>query len=549
MDEAALRRIELFSSLSRKQRRLLAMRGDEVDVPAGKVLCCKGKTAHEFFVIEEGTARVVSDGQYLDELGPGDFFGEMGLLEGSAPQRRRDRGDAAQADRPQRPRAEGPRAREPARWPAGSVRRSSSAGRGFSRCPERPFRTTPARPRRRPARSLASTSPPCASAAWRTIARPRPEPGSDARVVGPVEAVEDVRQVGLLEARAVVAHAQPAAREVDLDAAVARAPLERVVHQVRDRALDPLGRAAHDGRLGGHVDRDSVRPRRAPAWATLSTISSSRTSSSASPGFAPRASSTMSATSAVSSSSSATMSARSDSSSARRQPLRVLERLDVRAQARDRRAQLVARVRHELALRLDRALERVERGVEAARQPAELVASPVTSIRCEGSGSPAISSVRRVKRSIGASAVRATTAASAAPSATPAAPTSRSTSSTRSSWRSTSSSGRATWIAPRLAERAGQDAHVGARRRSRPSGTRPSRCARSRASARPPEARRAMPGGRTTRPEGSTSCAKPSGPPKGSGGRAGNAPSGPGAPPSVRLAGRTPRRRHRRRAS
>src|SRR4051794_9144580 len=83
MDEAPLRRIELFSSLSRKQRRLLAMRGDEIDVPAGKVLCCEGKTAHEFFVIEEGTARVVSDGQYLDELGPGDFFGEMGLLEGS----------------------------------------------------------------------------------------------------------------------------------------------------------------------------------------------------------------------------------------------------------------------------------------------------------------------------------------------------------------------------------------------------------------------------------------------------------------------------------
>jgi CRP/FNR family cyclic AMP-dependent transcriptional regulator len=79
MDEAVLRRIGLFSGLSRKQRRLLAMRADELDVPAGKVLCCAGDTAHEFFVIEEGRARVVSGGQYLDELGPGDFFGEMGL--------------------------------------------------------------------------------------------------------------------------------------------------------------------------------------------------------------------------------------------------------------------------------------------------------------------------------------------------------------------------------------------------------------------------------------------------------------------------------------
>jgi CRP/FNR family cyclic AMP-dependent transcriptional regulator len=81
MDEAVLRRIRLFAGLSRKQRKLLAMRADEVDVPAGKVLCCKGSTAHEFFVIEDGTAKVVRDGQYLDDLGPGDFFGEMGLLE------------------------------------------------------------------------------------------------------------------------------------------------------------------------------------------------------------------------------------------------------------------------------------------------------------------------------------------------------------------------------------------------------------------------------------------------------------------------------------
>jgi|SRR5688500_6411920 len=81
MDESALRRIKLFDGLSRKQRKLLAIWLDEVDVPPGKLLCCKGSTADELFVIEEGTAKVVRDGQYLDELGPGDFFGEMGLLE------------------------------------------------------------------------------------------------------------------------------------------------------------------------------------------------------------------------------------------------------------------------------------------------------------------------------------------------------------------------------------------------------------------------------------------------------------------------------------
>jgi CRP/FNR family transcriptional regulator, cyclic AMP receptor protein len=81
MDEAVLRRIELFDGLSRRQRKLLALRADEVDVQPGTVLCGKGRTAHEFFVIEDGTARVVRDGQFLNELGPGEFFGEMGLIE------------------------------------------------------------------------------------------------------------------------------------------------------------------------------------------------------------------------------------------------------------------------------------------------------------------------------------------------------------------------------------------------------------------------------------------------------------------------------------
>ena len=81
MDEAALRRFPLFDGLSRKQRKRLALRAAEIEVEPGEVLCCRGKTAYEFFVIEEGTARVERDGQYLNELGPGEFFGEMGLID------------------------------------------------------------------------------------------------------------------------------------------------------------------------------------------------------------------------------------------------------------------------------------------------------------------------------------------------------------------------------------------------------------------------------------------------------------------------------------
>jgi CRP/FNR family transcriptional regulator, cyclic AMP receptor protein len=81
MDEAKLRDIPLFAKLSRKQRKLLALRADEVDVRPGKLVCRKGESANEVYVIEAGTARVVRDDQYLDELGPGDLFGEMGVLD------------------------------------------------------------------------------------------------------------------------------------------------------------------------------------------------------------------------------------------------------------------------------------------------------------------------------------------------------------------------------------------------------------------------------------------------------------------------------------
>jgi CRP-like cAMP-binding protein len=81
MDEAKLRDIPLFAKLSRKQRKLVALRADEVDVQPGSLVCRKGESANELYVIEQGTAKVVRDEQYLDELGPGDFFGEMGLVD------------------------------------------------------------------------------------------------------------------------------------------------------------------------------------------------------------------------------------------------------------------------------------------------------------------------------------------------------------------------------------------------------------------------------------------------------------------------------------
>jgi CRP/FNR family cyclic AMP-dependent transcriptional regulator len=81
MDEERLKAIPLFAGLNRKERRALAPRADEIELEQGRVIVREGEWAYEFFAIEDGTAEVRRGEQLLAELGPGDFFGEMGLLE------------------------------------------------------------------------------------------------------------------------------------------------------------------------------------------------------------------------------------------------------------------------------------------------------------------------------------------------------------------------------------------------------------------------------------------------------------------------------------
>jgi CRP-like cAMP-binding protein len=81
MDPKQLEGIGFFSSLSGRELKQLAQWTDEVSVGEGHELAKEGQFAHEFFVITEGTAEVVKSGKRIAELGPGDFFGEIGLLE------------------------------------------------------------------------------------------------------------------------------------------------------------------------------------------------------------------------------------------------------------------------------------------------------------------------------------------------------------------------------------------------------------------------------------------------------------------------------------
>ena len=81
MDPKRLKSVALFQGLSRKELQHLSTVMDEVDLPEGKQLAGEGTFAYEFFIIEEGSASVSRGGKQVRDLGPGDFFGEIGLLE------------------------------------------------------------------------------------------------------------------------------------------------------------------------------------------------------------------------------------------------------------------------------------------------------------------------------------------------------------------------------------------------------------------------------------------------------------------------------------
>jgi CRP-like cAMP-binding protein len=80
MDQRDVASIPLFAGLSKDDQKVIAQYADEVDVPAGTKLAEEGRFAYEFFAIQEGTAEVTREGSVLATLGPGDFFGEIGLL-------------------------------------------------------------------------------------------------------------------------------------------------------------------------------------------------------------------------------------------------------------------------------------------------------------------------------------------------------------------------------------------------------------------------------------------------------------------------------------
>jgi CRP/FNR family transcriptional regulator, cyclic AMP receptor protein len=81
LDPSRLKSIPLFRTVSDEELEKIAPFAEEVQVEAGRELVKEGDYSYEFMAIEEGTVEVLRDGEHVADLGPGDFFGEIGLLE------------------------------------------------------------------------------------------------------------------------------------------------------------------------------------------------------------------------------------------------------------------------------------------------------------------------------------------------------------------------------------------------------------------------------------------------------------------------------------
>jgi CRP/FNR family cyclic AMP-dependent transcriptional regulator len=77
-----LKEVPLFESCSQRQLRSVAKIARVFDVAADTVLTRAGEPGDEFFLIIDGTARVEVSAEKQVPLHPGEFFGEMSLLDG-----------------------------------------------------------------------------------------------------------------------------------------------------------------------------------------------------------------------------------------------------------------------------------------------------------------------------------------------------------------------------------------------------------------------------------------------------------------------------------
>jgi CRP/FNR family transcriptional regulator, cyclic AMP receptor protein len=78
---AMLGTMPLFEGVDAEDLGGIADRTVEVDYGAGGVIVREGEIGTGFFVVVSGAVRVVRDGETVSTLGPGEFFGELSVLD------------------------------------------------------------------------------------------------------------------------------------------------------------------------------------------------------------------------------------------------------------------------------------------------------------------------------------------------------------------------------------------------------------------------------------------------------------------------------------
>ena len=76
-----LSNVRLFSNLTKRELATVGRASDEISVDAGRLLVREGDTGHEFFLILDGRAVVKRAGRKVATLEPGQYFGELALLD------------------------------------------------------------------------------------------------------------------------------------------------------------------------------------------------------------------------------------------------------------------------------------------------------------------------------------------------------------------------------------------------------------------------------------------------------------------------------------
>ncbi len=81
MDASQLKRFPLFKDVDESKLSKIAPFTMLVEFAEGKTIIQEGGYSNDFYAIDEGKVRVERAGEKIAELGPGDVFGEQGLLE------------------------------------------------------------------------------------------------------------------------------------------------------------------------------------------------------------------------------------------------------------------------------------------------------------------------------------------------------------------------------------------------------------------------------------------------------------------------------------